>query len=89
MTKNIVDFPGMVDEAPQEPDHFVYEMKIMMPDGSVETVQVEGYLVVTGAFIGICHGPYGKSEFKFIAPMERAIYSNCLGPVKYTGKLQS
>lgn len=85
---NIVEFPVNPEE-PNEPTHYLYEIKTRQPDGGSEVVKCEGYLIATGAFIGICQGPYTKSEFMFISPLENVLYANSLGPVRFTGKLSS
>lgn len=89
MDKNIIDFPSNITAEPTEPDHHVYEVMVRTPDGGSVIVNCEGYLVATSAFIGICQGPYSKSEFHMIAPMDSVVYSKSIGPVRFTGKLSS
>lgn len=88
MSKNVVEFPGSQEES-NEPTYHVYEIVVINPDGSTSVVKAEGYLVITPTFVGVCQGPYNKSEFVFMSFANQVSYVNSLGPVKFTGKLSS
>lgn len=78
---NIIDFGDIGKSQSTEataPDNYIYSITVRTPSGGTEVVECSGYLIATSAFVGICRGPYGNSEFHFICPMENVIYSKSL-----------
>ncbi len=87
---NLVDFPQNIgqDFIPPEPTHYIYEILVRNTDGGTTIITQQGYLIATGAFVGVCQGPYNRSEFVFVAPMEQILYANRLGAANPAGQLR-